>query len=193
MRFVEAGALDDLSYEEITSSLHPEPGDTVYVSRLRDGREVKISREKIIPLLQRRIKQLETEVSIIAILCSGEFPKFKSKVPLLFPEKLLKAFVASIVGQSDRLGVIIPLREQINYAKNKWRKFSKNLEVTHISPYSSGDEEFKKVAEELKNVDFIVLDCIGYSLHHNKIIKEITNRCVVSTRSVLLAALKGFS
>lgn len=192
VRFIEAGALDDFSYEEIVSSLRPEPGDTVYVTRLRDGKEVKISREKIIPLLQEKIKQLEKEAKIIAMLCSGEFPSFISKVPILFPEKLLKGLVASIVGHEDRLGVVIPLKEQIKYAENKWSEFSNHLKVISISPYSSDDEAFRTKARKLENVDYIILDCIGYSLHHSHIIKQVTDKCVISARSALLSALKGF-
>jgi protein AroM len=71
----EAGALDDLSLEEIIGKLAPKQGETLYVTRLRSGLEVKISKERIIDLMQKKIELLDSRgVDIIGILCSGEFP-----------------------------------------------------------------------------------------------------------------------
>jgi len=88
VEIIECGALDDLTLEEI-QKLAPREGDYVLVTRLRDGTQVKLSREKIVKHLQTCIEKLEKEVDVIGILCTGEFPELKSKKLLIEPSLLL--------------------------------------------------------------------------------------------------------
>ncbi len=188
---VEKGALDGLSKDEIEEKLRPEPGHTVYVSRLIDGSEVKMAKEKVIPLMQKKIKEFEGEkVDVIAILCSGEFPEFESKAPIIYPDKLLKAFVKGIRFKST-LGVLVPLKEQISYAREKWGKYANSLIARNASPYTISEEEFQTIVSELAkhNPSIIVLDCVGYSFKHKKIVREITGKPVISTRGVIARIL----
>jgi len=53
------------------------------VSRLRDGTQVRLGREKIVRRLQECIKKLEKEVDVIGVLCTGEFPELKSQKLLI--------------------------------------------------------------------------------------------------------------
>ncbi|KUK27794.1 MAG: Uncharacterized protein XD61_1661, partial [Thermococcus sp. 40_45] len=105
VEIIECGALDGLTLEEI-KELAPKEGEYVLVSRLRDGTQVRLSREKIVKRLQECIKKLETEVDIIGVLCTGEFPELTSKKPLVEPSLLLLKTVEAL-GVS-KLGVIVP-------------------------------------------------------------------------------------
>lgn len=189
---VERGALDGMSIREVEKKLKPEPNHTVYTSRMRDGSQVVMSKEKLIPLLQEKIRELESEnVDVITILCSGEFPKFKSETPIIYPEKLLKAYAEGLQVKG-KVGVLIPLPQQVEYATTKWSKYYSELIVEPISPYSSREEEFYKVGEKFSNlnVKIVIMDCIGYTLKHKEILKKYTNKPVITTRSVIIKALE---
>src|SRR6185437_12553493 len=53
---IEHGALDDLNQAQI-EQLAPQDDELPLVSRLRDGTEVLIAKERIIPLLQRAVER----------------------------------------------------------------------------------------------------------------------------------------
>ncbi|AEC51406.1 hypothetical protein PNA2_0489 [Pyrococcus sp. NA2] len=179
---IECGALDDLTLEEIRD-MAPKEGEEVLVSRLRDGSQVRLSREKIVRRLQECIRKLEEEVDIIGVLCTGEFPELSSKKLLVEPSLLLLKTVEAL--NISKLGVIIPDPDQIEMAKRKWERISNDVEVQSVSPYLGGEEELIKAAGMLKDRDIIVLDCIGYSLNAKRIVKRITKKPVILPRTLM--------
>ncbi|WP_461864443.1 AroM family protein [Thermococcus sp.] len=181
-RIIECGALDGLTPEEI-KEIAPKEGDYVLVSRLRDGTQVRLSRRKIVERLQKCIEKLEKEVDIIGVLCTGEFPELKSKKLLVEPSLLLLKTIEAI-GVS-KLGVIVPDPDQIELTERKWSSIVKDIKVRSVSPYTGRDEELRRAAQELKDCELIVLDCIGYSLSAKKIVKNATQRPVVLPRSLM--------
>ncbi len=191
LEVIEAGALDGLSIDYIRTNLAPAEGETLYVSRLASGEEVVVSREKIIQFMQKKISELESKnVDLIVILCSGEFPEFKSKKPIIYPSKLLSGVVSSVLF-NGKLAVLIPRKEQVGYAYSKWSVFTKNLVVKPASPYKFNEQEFRRVIEEIKREDpqLIVMDCVGYSSKHKLIAFEATGKPIVATRGVIKAFL----
>ena len=186
---IQAGALDDYTREEILEKFKPEEGQTTYVSRLRDGSEITFTKEKIIPLLQEKIYSIENEVDFIVILCSGEFPMLKSKKPIIFPDKLLKHFSSAIYSFERKLGVVIPLEEQVKYAFDKWKQYSKDVKVVNASPYSTSIEELENRVSELIDRDYVIMDCIGYSLKQKEAVRKVVEKPVIATRSLLKATL----
>jgi len=190
VKIVECGALDEFTYNEVVEKLAPEPGHTTYVTRMRDGTQVKISKEKIIPLMQKCIYKLQDDVDLIIILCSGEFPEFSSKTPIIYPSKLLKSF-AEAFYVSGSVGILVPLKEQISYAKKKWGSIFSDLYIRAISPYRSSLEEFRQITLDLmdKDIKLVILDCIGYSTKHKQVVQEILNKPVISARTVVIRAI----
>ncbi len=186
----EKGVLDGFTREEIMEKFSPEPGHTVYVSRLRDGSSITMSKEKILPVMQERIKELGEITDLIVILCSGDFPRFESRVPIIYPEKLLKAFVEGI-SLTGRLAVFIPLPQQVVYAYKKWSSLYPEVTVVDVSPYSANLEEFSLKARKLVNEDpqLVVMDCVGYTFEQRKTVQEVLEKPVVTTRGVIARAL----
>ena len=84
VELIQAGALDLLTLEEV-ETLRPDGTGNTLVSRMRDGTGVMLQEQKILPLLQQRIHDLEEQgVSAILIMCTGEFPEtFVARVPLI--------------------------------------------------------------------------------------------------------------
>lgn len=184
---IECGALDNLSLEEIRA-LSPREGEYVLVSRLRDGTQVKLSREKIITRLKECIKSLARESDIIGLLCTGEFPELTSSelTPgklLVEPSTLLLKTVEAL-GVS-KLGVLVPDPDQVEVTRVKWSRVAGSVKVKSVSPYIGSEEEYVKIAEELKDCDLIVLDCIGYNINVKKLIERITGKPVLLPRTLM--------
>ena len=182
VEIIECGALDGLTLEEI-KELAPKEGDYVLVSRLRDGTQVRLGREKIVRRLQECIKKLEKEVDVIGVLCTGEFSELTSRKLLVEPSLLLLKTVGTL-GVSN-LGIIVPDPDQVEMTKRKWKGVAESIKVQSVSPYIGKEEDLIKAAKELKECDLIVLDCMGYSLSAKKLVKEITRKPVVLPRTLM--------
>ena len=91
---VQVGALDNLSAQQI-AALQPTNNETVYVSRLRDGSEVSISKEKLIPVLEEKVEFLSKDADVIIMLCSGDM-NLRNSDEVIFPSKLLQQAVESM-------------------------------------------------------------------------------------------------
>lgn len=194
---IEAGALDGLSKNEI-AKLAPKVGETVYVSRLRDGSEVRLSKERIIPLLQDKIEFLEKcGANVIGLLCSGIFPDFESRVPLVKPEPILRGIVKSMSSPNMVLGIIMPNPVQISFAREKWSNIKcKSMVIDSISPYAIEEHKIIKlkiIARRFRDLDVnvVVMDCIGFSINDAKLLKSELNVPILIPRLALALALKS--
>lgn len=188
---IEAGALDGLSRKYIEEKMRPNRKDVMYVSRMADGSEVKLAKNRLIPIMQKRIHQLERkEADLIVIFCTGDFPEFDAKVPLIYAGRVLKGLLSGLKCKQD-IGILVPLRQQIDYARKKWGEFFENLKILHASPYTSTKSDFRIVAKKFKEsgAKLVIMDCIGYTSEQKNILKEYSDLPVISSRSVLIRFL----
>lgn len=186
LRIVEMGALDGIDEAELHRWI-PTPGDRVLVSRLASGREVKLARERIVGRLQECIAELEgSDCGIIILLCTGDFDELESTIPLLYPERILRAVVQSLSGV-NKLGVMTPLPEQVAQTKERWKGDFSKLVIESASPYSGSSSDFEKAASHLQSseVDLVVLDCIGYDNNTRVLVKQITKTPVILPRTLV--------
>ena len=188
VEILEAGALDELKLDEI-GELKPRSGETVYVTRLRSGVEVKVSKERVIPLVGKCILKLEGDVDVIGILCSGEFPDYPSSKPVVYPERVLRGLASSIV-YGGRVAILIPAVEQVDYARVKWGGLFRDLHVYPISPYTSNLGDFKVLGGRLMgdNVKLVIMDCIGYTLEQRDVLRGF-GFMVLTARTALARAI----
>ena len=127
VEILEKGVLDGLSPEEI-GALGPEPGMTTIATRLADGTQVKLGEEKLLPTIQTKITELNRDrVELIVLLCTGHFPSFESECPVLESQKIVDHCVAALVRPEDRLGVLVPLAEQMNAAREHLLHISRDV------------------------------------------------------------------
>lgn len=180
--FVEAGALDDLTHEEI-EKLAPAAGEATYVSRLRSGGYAKLKKSKLLPFVQQKITKLEEEVSTTILVCTGSFPTLTHTKPLLLPDKIISGMVKSVLG-NGKLGILVPLQEQEEDIKEKWKDVP--LVAESANPYQH-DADLAAPARKLKEsgATIIVLDCMGYTESHKYIVKQVTGLPVILSRSVV--------
>lgn len=189
VEIVESGCLDELTEEQI-ESLKPKEGEPFLVTLLRDGSSVQVSKEKTTNRLQQRIKELENEdVTLIVLLCTGDFTNLKSRKLIIEPGRLIRKIVQGMLTEEKKLGVIIPSSEQIEQTKKKWGAVDPVVAVT--SPYEN-PEQIQQAAKTLltKNVDLTVLDCIGYTRQMKQKVKEITGKPVILSRTVVARVLR---
>lgn len=184
---LERGALDDLTPEAI-AQLAPTAGETVLVSRLREGGCARMAEERLIPLVQEAITLTARQASAVFLLCTGEFPPMASPVPLFEPDRILRNTVRGILKPGQRLGVIVPEKDQQEDIVRRWAKYIDNEVITDFgSPYAGDTHLLEQAAERLKkqDVDLIVLDCLGYSQRMKYIVKAITGRPVIIPRTLV--------
>ena len=185
---IECGALDGLSREEV-ASLAPKPGDYVLVTRLRDGTQVKLSRDLIINRMQQCINKIEDKVNIVALLCTGDFPELKSRKILIEPSKLVMNIVRSI-SNVNRLGVIVHDPDQVDLEVNRWSKVVNEVDVVAVSAYIGSMDDFIKAASRLRNADLIVLDSLGYTMGMRRVVQEVTKKPVILPRTALARVIR---
>jgi len=185
----ERGVLDDLSYREI-QNLHPEPDDYILVSRMKDGKEVKIAERHIIGRMKSCISDLEkANVDFIILLCTGEFSEeISSRKLILKPSRLMKNMVKGIL-QRGTIAAIAPCIDQLQLMKKKWSNIYPDLQVIveAVSPYTGMSEEIERVAERIADTktDLVILDCLGFDKRMKMIFRKITKKPVLLPRTLL--------
>ena len=183
---VEVGALDGLSREEI-AAYAPSAGDYVLVSRLADGTQVHLSKEKISPLLQRRIDELSPSgVSAALLMCSCDFDELRMPQGfLIHPSRILFSAVSALAA-GKRLGVVMPTPEQVEPARAKWSAVGGDVFVRSASPYVDPREAIASAAREIAawGADVCVLDCAGFSGWMKRLARETSGIPTVSALSV---------
>jgi protein AroM len=183
---VQAGALDDLSMEEVRS-LAPQKGDYILVTRMRDGTEVTLAEQHIHRRMSDCIRKLEDAgMDMIVLFCTGEFPDLDSRGLILKPDLLLEHLAPGILPRG-RLGAMLPSPDQAASMENKWRKTGLDVVMDAASPYTGVEADFRAAARRLaaRDVDLIVLDCIGYNTEMKRIVREESGKPVILPRTLL--------
>ena len=188
IEIVEYGLLDHLSNEDI-ENMNPAANEIPLVTRLRDGSQVQLSENKISELLPKAIDLMIAKMNVkaVGVLCTHEFPKIKFAFPTIFPFDYLQ-FLINRVLKPRKLGVVVPLENQVEMVKKKWKK--KNTVVEVKSPYIEG-KGWKEIVENLaqEKVNAIFLDCIGYKLKDRQTIQRSIQIPILLPRAILVFAI----
>ena len=98
--------------------------------------------------------------------------------------------MASLIGENDHLGVLIPISEQEEWVRETFVKMTPNITVTDASPYSEHSSLFQ-AGETLRaaDCDLIVMYCMGFnrSLAHE--IRQLTGKPVILSSSLVARVL----
>ncbi|MFZ7942257.1 AroM family protein [Neobacillus sp. 19] len=183
---LEKGVLDGRSSDEI-QALRPEPGQTTLISRLQNGGSAVMAKEKILPMIQTLIDELnQANVSLIILACTGKFPLFTSRIPIVYPDFLLNHVVKGLLREG-LLGVILPLPEQAESIIYKWKEVDFMAIPMASSPYTFVEEQLINAVQQLDQypVKAILLDCMGYTEEMKVIAQAHTTKPVILSRNVI--------
>jgi protein AroM len=162
-RIVLRGALDGLSDREV-DRLQPESGaDTLY-TRLRGGRDVKISKQAVIERSPAALARLrEDGCDVLVYACTGEFPAMAGDQGVLFPSRVLNGLAAGLLPRG-RLGLLVPLAEQVAKLSAKWARPGLEVVAEPLAP-SAGADEARQAAARLaaRAPDLVAMDCMSYT------------------------------
>ncbi|MSP77078.1 MAG: AroM protein [Rhodospirillaceae bacterium] len=157
------GALDGLSDAEV-DALKPESGGDTLYTRLRGGRDVKISKKAVIARSADVIARLRADgCDALVYACTGDFPPLKGDEGVLFPSRVLAGLTAGLLPRG-RLGLLIPLAEQAEKLSSKWARPGIEIVAEALAP-SAGAAEADAAARRLaaKKPDLVAMDCMSYS------------------------------
>lgn len=188
VEFVEAGALDDLTKEEILK-LTPKSDADLLVSRTRDGSEIIFGKSHIIPRLQKCIDSLNAkEVGTIALLCAGGFPRFESKAPIVRPDLLMYGFLKSIPNLK-KVGLLVPNEKQQGPIGKEFEEEGFQVVTSWLSPYQQGSVEEAMGPFKRDDVTVISLLCMGHSLELKEEVVRCTSKPAILSQSLLAKAI----
>lgn len=183
---LERGALDGLTLEQV-KELSPEGGMLPLCTRMNDGTEVIIAKEKILPQIECLIRELnENKVSIILLLCVGAFPAFESSCLVVYPQYVVDRCVESLIDETHHLGIIVPVPEQESWVRESYSHITSHITVTDASPY--GDlSRFSQASKILKEADcdLIVMYCMGFTRELTKEVRTLTGKPVILSSSIV--------
>ncbi len=162
-RVMLRGALDGLSDAEV-DALKPEyDGDTLY-TRLRGGRDVKISKKAVIARSPGVLEKLHADgCDVLVYACTGEFPPMPGDEGVLFPSRILNGLATGLLPRG-RLGLLIPLAEQAEKLGAKWARPGLDVVAEALAP-SAGAAEAAAAARRLAayKPDLVAMDCMSYT------------------------------
>lgn len=184
---IERGALDGLSAAAI-DALRPGDDEDALVTLLADGRNVVVTKRAVVERLQKHIDALERErVSAILLMCTGAFPPFRHRVPLIAPQEVLYAAVRAVAG-GGVVGSVTPLERQVEAARRRWQAQGvSDPTVVAADPYCADPvEAVRAAAASLRASGAAVcfLDCFGFDLEMRDAARAAFGGPVVLARSL---------
>ena len=190
IEIIQKGALDGLSDTEI-KSLAPEAAEVGLCTRLADGRQVVVVKEKILALVQARIDDLnQAAVDLIVLLCTGHFPRFESQCLIVEAQKIVDKCLEALVDERYTLGIVVPLAEQMDQAQQSLSHLTPKIDVAVASPYGPLEAVHEAAAELYQNrVDLVVLHCMGFSGEHRQVMRAVTQKPVLVANSIVARTL----
>jgi protein AroM len=186
---LEAGALDDLTIDDV-NRIDLKPEDYILVSRMRSGKEIKITKKFVIPRMQEQLDKIEAKgVRLTVVMCTGNFPHFQSRGLVVTPSEILKGVIEGSL-KAGKLAVVYPTVEQKPYAEQDFARPGVNLYTDSVSPYEPKDVEglLKRLKKE--NPDLIFLNCFGFPLSLKNKVIEATSTPTIHSSSVIARVLK---
>lgn len=189
VEIIEAGALDDLTIEDI-NKIVLKPEDYILVSRMRSGKEIKITKKFVVPRMQKQLDKIEAQgARITVVMCTGKFPQFQSKGLVVTPSEILRGVIEGSL-KAGKLAVVYPTSEQEAYAERDFAQPGISLYADSVSPYEPDDVEGLLERLKKEDPDLIFLNCFGFPLDLKHQVIKATCKPSIHSSSVIARVLK---
>lgn len=182
---ITVGALDQLSLAEI-EAFTVQSGEEVLATLSRDRVPITVPAREVNCRIPEKIVCLEAKgVDLIVLACTGEFPPFQSKVPLLLPSEILTKNVVALAAGKQVI-VLIPLPEQVGQLGSRWSAAGVSPVMVPVSPFTQR-ENLSGILREINQAEaaLIVLDCMGYDPEMKEAARTYTGKPVMAARTLL--------
>ncbi|MEU2250650.1 AroM family protein [Streptomyces sp. NPDC019224] len=193
-RIRHAGVLDGLGRAEAEARFGAVAGRATLLSRLADGGSVTLDAEAVGAGLVALVERVEDEgADVVVLLCTGEFPGLRTRrARLVEPDALLTGYVGTAL-RGSRIGIVVPLPEQVAEARTKWRALTPAPSFTTASPYADDTTALCAAARARleEGADALVLDCMGYGTRHREALRAAGITVPVLTPGAVVGAMLG--
>ena len=182
VRLAQAGALDGMTLKEV-NALDFAPGDNVLVTKMLDDTEVRVPEHHAEALINKRIKEMENAgIDLIYLACTWDFKVNPEKALIICPQKIVTGVLTALVD-GKTLGLCVPDERQTKAAEVRYGLLAKRIVTVYCPPYNL-DDVTKAAAEKLasEQVDFVLMDCMGYTKETGDLFREITGKPVLVPR-----------
>jgi protein AroM len=190
IEIIERGALDHFDQHEL-QQFAPDAGMFELATRLRDGQEIIIGKEKIMPLIEEAVSDLNHCGSdIILLLCNGEFETLASNCLIIQPQNLINRCVEGILDYNSTLGVLVPVQGQVDWVRASFEVVVKKTVVAVASPYSR-QYLLENACATFRDAkcDLIVLYCMGFNQVLGSQVRHMSNCPVIVSSSMVSRAI----
>lgn len=114
---------------------------------------------------------------------------FHSKVPLIFPCKVLNGLVSALSNRG-KIAVVVPTPQHVEQTEKKWNQYVKESIVIPASPYGSQDDlDAAARAAAKMDVDLVVMDCIGYNIGMKERFQKLSGKRVILSRTLAVRVM----
>lgn len=188
----QAGLLDGMSQAEIEAEYVVQPGEMPLVTRLRTGHVIAISSTRAREAMQDLVDRLTAEgVGMVVLLCTGQFRELRTGSSLVLQPDTIVPAVAIALMPGARIGVILPMQEQIGAEPGKWETSGSMPLFTAASPYDGNSRALAAAGRELvaAGARSIVLDCMGFDDTHERVLAAEVDVPVILSNKVMVGVL----
>jgi protein AroM len=196
VRRIHRGVLDGLSRSEIAARYEADPDEAALITRLHDGTAINLSRRRMRDGVQAALAGLEDDgCDVILLLCTGTFVGLEChKAWLIEPDHIIPGTVAGLIEQRQ-LGILVPIAGQITSEAEKWAPLARPPLFAAASPYAADDQPVLSAGRELqaRGAAAILLDCIGFTERHRKILASLGLPIILSNAVVAKAVGELFA
>ena len=186
LEVVEHGALDSLNAAQV-AAMAPADHEQRLVTRLTDGQEVVIGKEKTQARWQSLFNRLDSEsFDALVLLCTGYFPGLESRTLLVEAQRVVDHMTHALAEGANRIGVMVPHEAQIAELHDVAPP-GVAVQGAYASPY--GGNRFSEAAEQLADCDIIVMHCMGYTEAQRSQVQATSCRPVLLAQRMLAAGV----
>jgi len=127
---------------------------------------------------------------IIILLCTGEFEGLSPKGRIVEPLKILYS-VAATITMGKKVGILVPIPEQLEIMAKKWRTAGLNPIMGWASPYEEEEAVLEAAGKLLEQgVGAIILDCISFTEKTKTLIRRLTDVPVLVPSTLAAAVIR---
>ncbi|HVY15484.1 MAG TPA: AroM family protein [Rhodopila sp.] len=183
----EIGVLDDLDEAGIAACA-PRPGDSILVSRLRDGRGVLLGKPAVERRLHAIFAALDTQgFDLVVLLCTGTFGHFTLRTRFLEPQLVVDNFMPGLAYGAKTLGALLPEPGQ---AADFAGLPGVATVTASASPYAADPfPALRDAGARLADADMIMMHCIGFTEAMRQAVMQAAGRPVLLSRRLVAHAI----